>query len=108
MSAANASTFKVGLVQMRSGVDPQANLAAALAAIDEAKRAGADYVLTPEMTNIMESKRERLFADDRGRGATIRRSPRLREAGAQACASTSISARWRSRRRRTRRPTARS
>jgi len=29
--------------------------------IGEAKSAGADYVLTPEMTNIMEVKRERLF-----------------------------------------------
>jgi len=47
---------------MRSGVNPQANLAAAIAAIDEAKSAGADYVLTPEVTNIMESNRERLFA----------------------------------------------
>ena len=59
--AAN-STFRVALVQMRSGRDPQANLAALTASIDEAKRAGADYVLTPEMTNIMENKRERLFA----------------------------------------------
>jgi deaminated glutathione amidase len=62
MSAAATSAFKVGLVQMRSGLDPQANLAAALASIEEAKRAGAAYVLTPEMTNIMEVKRERLFA----------------------------------------------
>ncbi len=63
MSAAAAtSAFKVGLVQMRSGVDPQVNLAAAVAAIEQAKRAGADYVLTPEMTNIMEIKRERLLA----------------------------------------------
>jgi deaminated glutathione amidase len=62
MSTPSNSTFKVGLVQMRAGVDPQANLAAALAAIEEAKRAGAAYVLTPEMTNIMEAKRERLFA----------------------------------------------
>jgi predicted amidohydrolase len=62
MSAASPSTFKAGLVQMRSGVDPQTNLATALAAIEEAKRAGAAYVLTPEMTNILESKRERLFA----------------------------------------------
>ena len=54
MSAAAGSAFKVGLVQMRSAIDPQANLGAALAAIEEAKRAGADYVLTPEMTNIME------------------------------------------------------
>ena len=62
MSAASPSIFKVGLVQMRAGVDPQVNLATALAAIEEAKRAGAAYVLTPEMTNIMENKRERLFA----------------------------------------------
>ncbi len=62
MTAAASSAFKVGLVQMRSGVDPQANLATALAAIEEAAGAGAAYVLTPEMTNIMEVKRERLFA----------------------------------------------
>ena len=61
MSAASPSTFKVGLVQMRSGLDPQANLAAMLAAIEQAKRAGADYVLTPEMTNII-AKREHLLA----------------------------------------------
>jgi deaminated glutathione amidase len=63
MNAATPSAFKVGLVQMRSGVEPQANLAAALAAIEEAAGAGAAYVLTPEMTNIMEVKRERLFAN---------------------------------------------
>jgi deaminated glutathione amidase len=62
MNAPSSSIFKVGLVQMRSGLHPQANLAAALAAIDEAANAGAAYVLTPEMTNIMEVKRERLFA----------------------------------------------
>jgi deaminated glutathione amidase len=62
MNASSSSTFKVGLVQMRSGMHPQANLATVLAAIDEAATAGAAYVLTPEMTNIMEVKRERLFA----------------------------------------------
>jgi len=62
MSAA-PSTFKVGLIQMRSGLEPQANLAAALTGIDEAKRAGADYVQTPEMTNILALKREQLFAN---------------------------------------------
>jgi predicted amidohydrolase len=50
MSTTQASTFKVSLIQMRSGLDPQANLA------------GADYVLTPEMTNIMEIKRDRLLS----------------------------------------------
>jgi deaminated glutathione amidase len=62
MSTALPSTFKVGLVQMRTGLDPRANLVATLAATEKAKRGGADYVLTPEMTNIMESKRERLLA----------------------------------------------
>src|SRR5882724_10902739 len=55
-------TFTAALVQMRSGLSPQANLDVALRLIGEAKSAGADYVLTPEMTNILEVKRERLFA----------------------------------------------
>src|ERR1700688_2791229 len=58
---ANASTFKVALIQMRSGLDPEANLAAVMAGVDQAKRGGADYVQTPEMTNVLENKRERLF-----------------------------------------------
>jgi predicted amidohydrolase len=62
MSTATPSTFKVGLVQMRSGLDPHANLTVLLSAIDEAKRRGADYVQTPEMTNILALKREHLFA----------------------------------------------
>src|SRR5262249_24753831 len=62
MRAPGRSTFKVGLVQMRSGLEPPAHLAGPPALIAQAARAGADYVLTPEMTNIMEVKRERLFA----------------------------------------------
>src|SRR6516225_9612956 len=62
MSTGKAATFTAGLVQMRSGLSPQANLDAAVRLIEEAKRAGADYVLTPEMSNILEVKRERLFA----------------------------------------------
>jgi predicted amidohydrolase len=42
-------------------MEPKANIAEALAAIEEAKSAGADYVLTPEMTNII-AKRERMMA----------------------------------------------
>jgi predicted amidohydrolase len=56
------STFRVGLVQMRSGRTPAANIATAAKLIGEAKSAGADYVQTPEMTNILELKRENLFA----------------------------------------------
>src|SRR5579863_7607546 len=63
MSGTKSSTFKVGLIAMRSGLDPQANLDAVLAAINQARHAGADYVQTPEMTNVLESKRDRLLAN---------------------------------------------
>ena len=56
------SKFRVGLVQMRSGRTPQANIDATIKLIGEAKSGGADYVLTPEMTNIMEIGREKLMA----------------------------------------------
>jgi predicted amidohydrolase len=62
MNTGQAATFTAALVQMRSGLSPQTNLDAALQLIGEAKNGGADYVLTPEMTNILEVKRERLFA----------------------------------------------
>lgn len=60
--SANSATFRAGLIQMRSGRMPQANLDAAVKLIGQAKNNGADYVLTPEMTNIMEISREKLFA----------------------------------------------
>ena len=63
MSTAARASFNAGMIQMRSGLDPAANLAAALDLIDQAKTAGADYVLTPEMTNILAIKREQLFAN---------------------------------------------
>ena len=59
---AQAPGFRVGLVQMRSGRTPAQNVDAATKLIKEAKTGGADYVLTPEMTNILERKREDLFA----------------------------------------------
>ncbi len=62
MTTANNATFTVGLVQMRAGLVPAANLETAVALIEQAKAAGADYALTPEMTNVMDIKRERLFA----------------------------------------------
>jgi predicted amidohydrolase len=57
-----AATFNVGLVQMRSGLSPQANLDTAIRLIEEARRNGADYVQTPEMTNVIDNRRERMFA----------------------------------------------
>jgi len=58
---AKTSTFRAAMIQMRSARSPQANLDAATKLIGEAKSAGADYVQTPEITNIMEARREALF-----------------------------------------------
>ena len=58
----DGAAFRVGLIQMRSGRLPAANVEAAVKLIDAAKRDGAEYVQTPEMTNIMEVKRDSLFA----------------------------------------------
>ena len=60
-SPGKSASFRVGLIQMRSGRTPQANIDAAAKLIGEAKRSGADYVQTPEMTNIMEVSRDRLL-----------------------------------------------
>src|SRR6187397_2140934 len=57
-----SSKFRVGLIQMRSARSPAVNIDDATKLIGEAKTGGADYVLTPEMTNIMEVSREKLFA----------------------------------------------
>ena len=60
-STGKSSTFRVGLIQMRAGRSLHANIDAAAKLIGEAKTASADYVQTPEMTNIMEVGREKLF-----------------------------------------------
>ncbi len=62
MTDARNAAFRVGLIQMRSARDPRANIDAAVRLIHQAKQAGAEYVQTPEMTNIMEINREALFA----------------------------------------------
>jgi predicted amidohydrolase len=56
------STFRIGLVQMRSTRTPQENTDAAAKLIGEAKKGGAEYVQTPEMTNILDRSRDSLFA----------------------------------------------
>ena len=56
------ATLRVGLVQLRSGRDPAANLDITAALVREAAREGARYIQTPEVTNIMELDRQVLFA----------------------------------------------
>ena len=58
----NGGSFKAAMIQMRSGLQPGANIDAAVRYIGDAKSAGAEYVLTPEMTNILAATREQLFA----------------------------------------------
>ncbi len=57
-----SATFKAGMIQLRSGLTPAASTDAAVKLIGEAKSAGCQYVLTPEMTNIMAAKRDQLFS----------------------------------------------
>jgi predicted amidohydrolase len=66
-------TLRVGLVQLRSGREPAANLDSAAALIREAAREGARYVQTPEVTNIMELDRKVLFEklQEEGNDATL-------------------------------------
>ncbi|MCG8440499.1 MAG: carbon-nitrogen hydrolase family protein [Caulobacterales bacterium] len=53
---------RVGLVQMRGGVDPAANAEAAAAAVREAAAKGARFIATPEATNIVQRDGEALSA----------------------------------------------
>lgn len=56
------SKFKAAMVQLRTGKSVEANIASASKLIREAKDLGAEYIQTPEMTNIMEQGRDGLFA----------------------------------------------
>ena len=52
--------MKIAAIQMRSGLEPEANLAALEPLLAEAAAAGAQYVLTPEVTMIFAENREEL------------------------------------------------
>ena len=56
-----SATFRAGLVGMRSGRTPAANIDTAVKLIGEAKAGGADYVQTPEMTNLCVRSRDELL-----------------------------------------------
>ncbi len=53
-------------VQLASDIEPEANLRAAAEAIRRARDAGADFVVTPETTDMMEMKRRDAFAKAKG------------------------------------------
>lgn len=59
--AAIGTPFTAAMVQMRTGLLPETSLAQGIALIREAKAKGADYVLTPEVSNMMQENRKALF-----------------------------------------------
>ena len=52
--------MKIAAIQMCSGLDPEANLAALKPLLAEAAAAGAAYALTPEVTMIFPENRDQL------------------------------------------------
>ena len=54
--------FTAAMIQMRTGLSPEAAFDQAAALIRQAKDGGADYVQTPEMSNLMQENRNALFA----------------------------------------------
>ncbi|MBB4153544.1 putative amidohydrolase [Sphingomonas jinjuensis] len=54
--------MRFALLQMTSGIDPAANAARLTSAIDDAARAGAAMVFTPEMSGLLDRDRERAAA----------------------------------------------
>jgi deaminated glutathione amidase len=59
---ATAAPFTAAMIQMRTGLSPEASFAQAATLIRQAKSDGADYVQTPEMSNLMQENRKALFA----------------------------------------------
>src|SRR3977135_3568108 len=54
-------SFTAAMVQMRTGLLPEPSLEQGTKLIREAARQGADYVQTPEVSNMMQLYREALF-----------------------------------------------
>lgn len=60
-STETGAPFTAAMVQMRTALLPEHSLAQGIALIREAKDKGADYVLTPEVSNMMQENRKALF-----------------------------------------------
>ncbi len=61
-----SQVFTAACVQLASDIEPEANLRVASEVIRRARDAGADFVLTPETTDMMEMKRPAAFAKAKG------------------------------------------
>jgi len=72
--------MKIAAIQMQSGLDPDANLAALEPLLAEAAEAGASYALTPEVTLIFPESRDQL----RSVAAPFENHPQLAQVGVLA------------------------
>lgn len=59
----NPYPIKTACIQLCSGLNRKANVAQTSALIREAAEAGATFIATPEMTNVVDRKPDRLFID---------------------------------------------
>ncbi|MEP2736349.1 MAG: carbon-nitrogen hydrolase family protein [Erythrobacter sp.] len=50
---------KIAILQMTSGIEPEANTRAIVAAVKDAKAGGADMLFTPEMCGVLDRNRKR-------------------------------------------------
>ena len=55
----SAATRRVALLQMTTGIDPAANAASIVRAVEEAAEAGAAMLFTPEMSGLLDRDRAR-------------------------------------------------
>lgn len=60
-SIETGAPFTAAMVQMRTAMLPETSLAQGIALIREAKDKGADYVQTPEVSNMFQQNRKALF-----------------------------------------------
>ena len=54
--------MRIAIHQSRTGIDPAANARALIDAVNQAKAGGADMLFTPEMSGLLDQKRERAAA----------------------------------------------
>jgi predicted amidohydrolase len=54
-------TIKAACIQMCSSTDIEINIKSAISLITEAAKQGAELIVTPEMTTLLERNSERLF-----------------------------------------------
>lgn len=59
---------RAAILQMTSGIDPAANAATIVAAMSEARAHGASMLFTPEMSGLLDRKRDRAQANIRTEG----------------------------------------